>query len=101
MYVINSMYYYSIVHEMTILIRWKYNQVAFKKKIDYILSDCKEMIGPTILYYYIMGKISHEGNISNFETVLWTRGEAEGLINRSRLLLIFPRDDLAMLYIIL
>ena len=51
--------------------------------------------------YYIMGKIVSEGNISNFETGLWTRGEAEGLINRSRLLLICPRDDLTMLYIIL
>ena len=48
-----------------------------------------------------MGKIGLEGNINNFETGLWTRGEAEDLINRSRLLLIFPRDDLAMLYIIL
>ena len=52
-------------------------------------------------YVNIMGKIGLEGNISKFETGLWTRGEAEGLINRSSLLLIFPRDDLAMLYIIL
>ncbi len=34
-----------------------------------------------ILYYYIMGKIVPEGNISNYETGLRTRGKAEGLIN--------------------
>ena len=47
----------------------------------------------SVLYYYIMGKIGSEGNISNSKAYLWTRGEAE--------LLICPRDDLAMLYIIL
>ena len=40
-----------------------------------------------------MGKIALEGNISNSETYLWTRGEAEGLINGSRWLIICPRDN--------
>ena len=40
-----------------------------------------------------MGKIVAEGHISNYETGLWTRGEAKGLINRSRGLVICSRDD--------
>ena len=50
-----------------------------------------------LIYYYIMDNIVLEGNIRNPET----QGEAEVLIIWSRWLLIFPRDDLSMIYIIL
>ena len=45
-----------------------------------------------------MGKIVPKGNINKSKTYLWTLGEAEGLIKRSRMLFICPRDDLAKLY---
>ena len=40
-----------------------------------------------------MGIIITEGHLTNSETGLWTRGKAEGLINRSRGLVICPRED--------
>ena len=54
-----------------------------------------------VILYCIMGKIVPEGNINKSKTYLLTGGEAEGLINGSRWMFICPRDDLAMLYIIL